>query len=46
MSKMAALLVQIFSPQPLQVDSPVWSVCDLAPSQGKAQEGLMYSRNL
>lgn len=42
MSKMAALLVQIF----LQVDYPVWSVCDLAPSQGKAQEGLMYSKNL
>jgi len=31
--------------QSFQTDSRVWSVCDLALSQGKAQGGLMYSRN-
>lgn len=38
-----------FSPptlQSLQTDSRVWSVFDLTLSQGKAQGGLMYSRNL
>lgn len=31
--------------QSLQNESLVWSVHDLALSQGKAQGGLMYSRN-
>lgn len=38
-----------FSPptlQSLQTESQAWSVFNLALSQGKAQGGLMYSRNL